>query len=139
MPLCGNKQKWPRKPTQLSAVSVPEPTVENIVSEVEIPTQPEEEVTNISQAEPLHEVIPKLEPAPEEVPAIQEAQSIPEPESVSVPAPTSAPVPPQAVVEPQPGNMVYIPGFGWLEYQGPGEVIHDESIYENGNKIGVMG
>lgn len=73
------------------------------------------------------------EPALEQVPIAPKIQPTPKPES----APTSAPS--QTVTDPQPGDMVYVPGFGWLECQGPGEVIHDENIYENGNKIGVMG
>lgn len=32
--------------------------------------------------------------------------------------------------------MVYVPGFGWLKSQGPN---HAEDMYENGNKIGIMG
>ena len=35
--------------------------------------------------------------------------------------------------------MVYVPGFGWLESQGEGTVIHDETMHENGNKVGIMG
>ena len=57
----------------------------------------------------------------------------------SQPAPAPAPAPPQTVTDMQPGGMVYVPGFDWLETQGTGEVIYDESIHENGNKIGIMG
>ncbi len=56
-------------------------------------------------------------------------------ETIPAPTPTSS----QTVTDPKLGDKVYVPGFGWLECQGPGEVIHDESIYENGNKIGIMG
>ena len=38
-----------------------------------------------------------------------------------------------------PDNMVYVPGFGWLESQGPNHVEYAEDMYENGNKIGIMG
>jgi len=37
----------------------------------------------------------------------------------------------------QAGDMVYVPGFGWLESQGEGTAIHDDRIYENGNKVGI--
>lgn len=37
-----------------------------------------------------------------------------------------------------PDNMVYVPGFGWLESQGPNECGCAEDMYENGNKIGIM-
>lgn len=36
-------------------------------------------------------------------------------------------------------DMVYVPGFGWIESQGPNQVEYAEDMYENGNKIGIMG
>ncbi len=36
-------------------------------------------------------------------------------------------------------NMVYVPGFGWIEGQGPNQATYAEDMYENGNKIGIMG
>ena len=36
-------------------------------------------------------------------------------------------------------DMVYVPGFGWIESQGPNHVEYAEDMYENGNKIGIMG
>ncbi len=35
--------------------------------------------------------------------------------------------------------MVYVPGFGWLESQGPNHVEYAEDMYENGNKISIIG
>ena len=35
-------------------------------------------------------------------------------------------------------DMVYVPGFGWIESQGPNHVEYAEDMYENGNKIGIM-
>lgn len=32
----------------------------------------------------------------------------------------------------------YLPGFGYIESSGEGTVTQDDSIYENGNKVGVM-
>ncbi len=127
-------------PPQVTAVSAPEPTVENIAAGAETTPPTEEEKVELPQTEPI-KVIPEEKPVPEEVPIIAEVQPTPEPEPkpVSAPESTSAPVPLQTVTDPKPGDMVYVPGFGWLECQGPGEVIHDESIYENGNKIGIMG
>lgn len=58
------------------------------------------------------------EPAPEPIPALAQVQ---------------------AVTGPQSGDMVYVEGFGWLEYQGPNHCEYGADIYENGNKIGVMG
>ena len=39
--------------------------------------------------------------------------------------------------EPQ-GGEGYLPGFGYIESSGEGTVIYDDSIYENGNKVGIM-
>ena len=139
-PQTGTAEKTPA-PIQAAAVSAPEPNVEAAESEAEITLPAEEEKVAIPQAEPLHDDIPAPEPVPEEVPAIAKAKPTPEPEQEPLPAPepTPVPTPPQTVTDPQPSDMVYVPGFGWLECQDPGEVIHDESLYENGNKIGVMG
>ena len=35
--------------------------------------------------------------------------------------------------------MIYVPGFGYLKSEGPGEWSVSESMYENGNKVGIMG
>lgn len=53
--------------------------------------------------------------------------------------PVSALAPAQAVTDLQPGDMVYVEGFGWLEYQGPNRCEYGADIYENRNKIGIMG
>ena len=130
-------------PIRVSTVSAPEPTVEGIAAEAEITPPTEEEKAEILQAAPLHEDIPEPEPVPEEVPEIAEVLPVleakPEPEPVSAPEPTSVPAPSRTVNDPQPGDMVYVPSFGWLECQGPGEVIYDENMYENGNKVGAVG
>lgn len=140
---------WPQTGTveetpvtiQATVVSAPAPTYETIVAETETTPPTEEEKVEIPQAEPIHEDTPELGPAIKEIYEISEAQPTAESEAkpVPVPEPTPAQAPPQAVTDSQPGDMVYVPGFGWLESQGPGEVIHDENMYENGNKIGVMG
>ena len=37
------------------------------------------------------------------------------------------------------GGQVYVPGFGYVDNGGGNQVVEDNSIYENGNKIGSMG
>ncbi len=49
------------------------------------------------------------------------------------------PTPPQPPKELQPGDKVYVAGFGWIEYEGPNHCEDGTDIYENGNKIGIMG
>ena len=55
------------------------------------------------------------------------------------PTPEPAVQPPIANQTVQVGDMVYVPGFGWLESQGEGTVTYDETMRENGNKVGIMG
>ncbi len=38
-----------------------------------------------------------------------------------------------------PATRSDVEGFGWLEYQGPNHCEYGADIYENGNKIGIMG
>ena len=64
---------------------------------------------------------------------------------------TSTPTykPEQTEVKPQPtepaggstneAGQIYIPGFGYVDYEGNNVGIKDDSMYENGNKIGIMG
>ena len=57
--------------------------------------------------------------------------------------------PEQTEVKPQPtepaggstndAGQIYIPGFGYVDYEGNNVGIKDDSMYENGNKIGIMG
>ena len=42
-------------------------------------------------------------------------------------------------IRPKPGDKVYIPGFGWVPYEGPNHREYAADMYENGNKIGSMG
>ena len=67
----------------------------------------------------------------------------PEPPQVEVTA-TPIPTPKVEIEEPiveviMPEPTPYVPGFGWIESQGEGTVTYDENIYENGNKVGIMG
>ena len=126
---------------QATVVSAPAPTDENIVAETETTPPTEEEKIEIPQTKPPREGIPEPEPVPEEEPEVTEvwSESEPEPEQTPAPTLTPTPVPSQTVTDSQPGDMVYVPGFGWLKSQGLGEIIYAEDMYENGNKVGSMG
>ena len=58
----------------------------------------------------------------------------PEPETGSIEMPADS-----ELQELRPGDKVYVAGFGWVEYEGPNHCEDGTDIYENGNKIGVMG
>lgn len=64
--------------------------------------------------------------------------AVPEVHPVLEAEPVLEPPPAQTTTNPQPGNMVSVPGFGWLEHQPPDEVTYAEDMLENGNKIEIM-
>lgn len=102
-----------------------------------IPT--ENEITAVTQTEELQKSQPMAEPEPEpiEIPTDSENQLVQEQETVS--DTTQEPVPTQTTKELQPGDLVYVPGFGWVAYEGPNRCEDGTDIYESGNKIGIMG
>lgn len=124
-------------PPQTPAVSAPEPIVAEVKLETEIDLPTEKEKAATPQPEPPYETTNEREPAPVEASAAPNTR--PTAESEHAPEPTPAPAPAQAVTNLQPGDMVYVEGFGWLEYQGPNHCEYGADIYENGNKIGIMG
>ena len=91
----------------------------------------------ISQQEASQEERPEPETESMEIPADSELP----PSAEQTPAKNSAPepTPPQPPKELQTGDKVYVAGFGWVEYEGPNHCEDGTDIYENGNKIGVMG
>lgn len=125
------------KPTQTTAVNTPEVPAMAPKEEIEVLPQTEKENAEPPQPELPLETVPEPEETPPVTPIVPEVQPTPEPRTTHEPAPD--PVPAQTVVVQQSGDMVYVPGFGWLESQGEGTVIHDDMMYENGNKVGIMG
>ena len=112
-------------------------------------TQPTEPINKIGISEPVteSETIPVAgsvaSPAqetptdiptstPAEEPIAEQSAAIPEP------APTEEPTMQPTAETPQ-GDMIYVPGFGYLQSEGPGEWSVSENMYENGNKVGSMG
>lgn len=127
------------KPTQEIAVDATETPAVAPKEEIKVLPQTEEENADSPQPELPVEMPsePEPEPMPTEMPVAAEKQPIPEPTTTPQPAPEPTPV--QTTTAPQPDNIVYVEGFGWLESQGEGTVIHDDMMYENGNKVGSMG
>ena len=108
-------------------------------------TEPKElEVSLTTELEPAEEPIaePVLEENVEQPPASAPKptagnQDTPAPEPTNTPEPEPTPEPEAADSSSE--NMVYVPGFGWIESQGPNQATCAEDMYENGNKIGIMG
>ena len=130
-------------PSETTAATTPRPTL----PEAEKPALPV--VTEKKESEML-EAESALEVATEELPVpAPEIEDEPMAEQKSAPPMQTEPAPvhpTQSESAPEPiandnelADIVYVPGFGWIESQGPNQVENAEDMYENGNKIGIMG
>lgn len=133
---------WP----QGNAVEeTPAPVVETVVSAKKASVAGTEEPAVLAKKEkgavPQQETSPEGHPEPETGPIGIPTASELQPSTGQTPTKNSVPeqTPPQAPRELQPGDKVYVAGFGWVEYEGPNHCEDGTDIYENGNKIGIMG
>ena len=124
----------------------PAPAVETAVSAKKATVVEIETEENSASLAEMENEVPQQE-------ASQEERPEPETESIETPAdselqlsaeqmPAKNSVPEQTLSQPskelQPGDKVYVTGFGWVEYEGPNRCEDGTDIYENGNKIGIM-
>ena len=132
---------WPQKQLVGETPALPTPAAV-IATQPEVPKMPEMKEVLTPQEEKSEATLQEL---------VEEADIAPEPSPAQTPPPSEVPVPPDQDATPQqkpepapapdsaPDNMVYVPGFGWIESQGPNHVEYAKDVYENGNKIGIMG
>ena len=130
-------------PSETAAVTTPRSTLPE-PEELILPAITEKQESGMPEAESAPEVAAKELPIP--TPEIEkqfEAEQKSTPPMQTEPAPVH---PTQSESAPEPiandnqlADMVYVPGFGWIESQGPNQVEYAEDMYENGNKIGIMG
>ena len=123
----------PALPTP-AAVIATQPEVPEI-AEMEEVIPPEKEKAEATLQELVEETDIVPEPSPAQTPPVSEVPVLPEQDAI----PQQEPEPNQASTDSAPDNMVYVPGFGWVESQGPNHAEYAEDMYENGNKIGSMG
>ena len=132
---------WPQKKPAEATPVLPTPAAV-IATQPEVPEIPEIEEVISPEEEKVETTLPEL---------IEKADIVPDPSPAQTPPASEVPVPPEQNAtpqqEPEPAptpdsvsdNMVYVPGFGWIESQGPNHMEYAEDMYENGNKIGIMG
>ena len=130
-------------PSETTAVIAPQPTLPEAEKPV-LPVVTEKKESEMPEAESAPEVAAKELPIP--APEIEkqfEAEQKTAPPMQTEPAPVH---PTQSESAPEPiandnelADMVYVPGFGWIRSEGPNHVEYAEDMYENGNKIGIMG
>lgn len=116
----------PIPPVIASQAPLPEPT------EPAMPLTTETEEANGTIAEPVLEEAGEQPSSPDPKPTTEnQAESAPK---------TPTPLEPEIeAIGDNSADMVYVPGFGWIENQGPNQATYAEDMYENGNKIGIMG
>ena len=120
--------------------TVPTPAAKSAVSAPCAPqTRSSEPSSNIIITEPV------TQPETVEVtgsatsPEVEYPQTTPTSVPASTPAEESATEQPAEEAPLAQDGMVYVPGFGYLQSEGPGEWSFSEDMYENGNKVGIMG
>ena len=111
------KGEKPPTPSETAAVTAPQPTS----------PETEERV--------LPAIVKKQESGMPEDELETEQKSAPPTQTEPEPLPKSEPM----VNDNELVDMVYVPGFGWIQSEGPNHVEYAEDMYENGNKIGIMG
>ena len=139
------KVEKPSTPSETTAVTAPRPTLPEAEKPV-LPVVTEKKESEMLEAESAPEVATEELPVP--VPEIEdeaetEQESAPHTQTDSTPVQPTQPEPKSA---PEPiandnelADMVYVPGFGWIQSEGLNHVEYAEDMYENGNKIGTMG
>ena len=130
-------------PSETTAATTPRPTLPE-AEKPALPVVTEKKESEMLEAESAPEVATEELPIP--VPEIEdEAETEQEyvPPTQTDPTPVQ-PAQPESAPEPiandnELADMVYVPGFGWIQSEGPNHVEYAEDMYENGNKIGIMG
>ena len=130
-------------PSKTANVTTPRPTLPD-TEELVLPAITEKQESGMPEAESAPEVAAEEMSAP--TPEIEkqfEAEQKSAPPMQTEPTPVH---PTQSESAPEPkandnelADMVYVPGFGWIQSEGPNHVEYAEDMYENGNKIGTMG
>ena len=132
---------WPQDEPARETPALPTPAAV-IATQPEVPEIPEIEEVKSSEEEKARETLSELgeeadivpEPSPDQTTPVSEVPVPPKQDATPQQEPEPAPAP-----DGEPDNMVYVPGFGWIESQGPNHAEYAEDMYENGNKIGIMG
>ena len=132
---------WPQDEPAGETPALPTPAAV-IATQPEVPEIAEMEEVISPEDEKAEATLPKLgeeadiapEPPPAQMPPASEVPVPPEQDATPPQEPEPAPIP-----DSEPDNMVHVPGFGWIESQGPNHAEYADDMYENGNKIGIMG
>ena len=139
------KVEKPPAPSETTAVTTPRPTLPEAEKPV-LPVVTEKKESEMPEAESDPEVTAEEMSTPAlEIEDEAETEQKSTPPTQTDPTPVQ-PAQPEPKTEPEPisndnelADMVYVPGFGWIQSEGPNHVEYAEDMYENGNKICAMG
>ena len=130
-------------PSETANVTTPRPTLpepEELISPAITEKQESEMLEAESAQETTTEEIPVPAPKIEDEPMTEQKSAPPtqtDPTPVQPAQPESAPEP--KANDNELADMVYLPGFGWIQSEGPNHAEYAADMYETGNKIGSMG
>lgn len=133
----------PPAPSKTANVTTLQPTLPE-PDELILQVITEKQESGVLKAESTPEVAAEEVPIPApEIEDEAETEQKSAPPTQTEPAPVH-PTQSESVPEPiandnELADMVYVPGFGWIQSEGPNHVEYAEDMYENGNKIGTMG
>ena len=130
-------------PSETAAVTTPRSTLpepEELILPAITEKQESEMPETKSATETTTEELPVPAPEIEDEP-VAEQKSAPPTQTDPTPVhPTQSESAPEPITNDNGlADMVYVPGFGWIRSEGPNHVEYAEDMYENGNKIGIMG
>ena len=119
------------KPQERKQLPVPITTTTFMIEKEKITTEPvtQPTTTTTTVQTTVPETTTTTPPVAEPTTSITTTQPIP--------IATATTTPKNGTIE---GDMIWVQGFGWIEYEGGGGIgYYDAEMYTNGNKIGYFG
>lgn len=122
-------------------ITVPDKTADPAAGAVSTGTEQTIQSDPVKPEEPEKPAAPSTTPLPEN----HQAEDVPQEDRNTEAPPSYRPEQTTVTPAPKPDTQggydeggTYVPGFGYIQSSGEGTVIHDDQIYENGNKVGNM-
>lgn len=122
-------------------ITVPDKTADPAAGAVSTGTEQTIQSDPVKPEEPEKPAAPSTTPLPEN----HQAEDVPQEDRNTETPPSYQPEQTTVTPAPKPDTQgghgdggTYVPGFGYIQSSGEGTVIHDDQIYENGNKVGNM-
>ena len=122
-------------------IAVPDKTADPAAGAVSTGTEQTIQADPVKPEEPEKPAAPSTTPLPEN----HQAEDVPQEDRNTETPPSYEPEQTTVTPTPKPDTQggydqggTYVDGFGYIPSSGEGTVIHDDQIYENGNKVGIM-